>query len=659
MNCEIVLSEKMARQLDAHLLGDRSREQMAVTLCGISRVRGRLRLLGRHLILLPPDAYRHQSCAGLELRQDVQSYILRLAASERLSQVDWHSHPGSGPNVGFSGVDDHHERELAQYLMKKLPGTYYASVVVNATAIDARLWITKNSKAFAQPVSAIYRGSLKRVIPCSAKNWYSNQGRKLPIPRSEPQTMGVLGELASRLRMLLSQACKGYPYQTVCKPALMLIDHHIKGLDGRKFYKQASSFGSGLRRCFEQLVCRVCRSRSCWFTSKLMLRYKERKTKRPVVGTKASQPLMQVDAFWKWLAAHWDRLLSYVYSSRLGSTILRRLKSRVDDPIEGYARPDSERFSRQVLAFGKEFQARLNELQVGIVGLGGLGSIMVEELMRLGVSQWVLVDDDHVETSNLNRVTGAFPEDARNKQPKVEVAARNITSISPDARVLALNTSVTDPPALQHLKGCDLLIVCTDNHSSRLVVNGLAIQYLIPLLHVGFVIETDDSKRVSEVSGEYALPPLGEWCLFCSGIIDSQAAGWELASPQERENLRRHGYVKDTPAPAVYHLDGIVASLAVAEVHNLVHPYRPQHRYVTYNDLTGELMQLNVPHQEDCPVCSPEGIIGLGDLEPLPNYQRSGKKVPSVPKAQVKQSLKENVGMAVIKSCSHVEESEG
>ena len=113
MRYEIMLTEKMAREVQSHLLSDRSREQMAVVLCGINHTGECVRLLGRHLILMPPESFAWQSGAGLELDQNVRSHILQLAAAEGLSQVDWHSHPGGAFGVTFFGVDNLHEKRLA------------------------------------------------------------------------------------------------------------------------------------------------------------------------------------------------------------------------------------------------------------------------------------------------------------------------------------------------------------------------------------------------------------------------------------------------------------------------------------------------------------------------------------------------------------------
>src|SRR5512143_4097304 len=96
MDYSLSLTAQAAETLSAHLLGDRSREQMAITLCGVNRLHHELRLLVRDVILLPPDAFRQQTAASLELDPNVQAFIHQRAHRHGLIQVDWHSHPGNG-----------------------------------------------------------------------------------------------------------------------------------------------------------------------------------------------------------------------------------------------------------------------------------------------------------------------------------------------------------------------------------------------------------------------------------------------------------------------------------------------------------------------------------------------------------------------------------
>jgi hypothetical protein len=134
-------------------------------------------------------------------------------------------------------------------------------------------------------------------------------------------------------------------------------------------------------------------------------------------------------------------------------------------------------------------------------------------------------------------------------------------------------------------------------------------------------LEPGDDEVFHDVSGEFVIPSLGEWCLLCSGVIDAQRATWDLAGPEEQAILAQRGYLIGVPAPAVYHLNSVVASLAVTEIHNFIWPYKPLKRYLVYRELEGELMALEVPRREFCLHCGPEGLLGLGDLAPFWNPQ--------------------------------------
>ena len=82
-------------------------------------------------------------------------------------------------------------------------------------------------------------------------------------------------------------------------------------------------------------------------------------------------------------------------------------------------------FDRQVRAFGKDIQLQLQRLNVGVVGVGGTGSAVVEQLARLGIGTLSIFDGDHFDNSNVNRVYGSSATDSGIK--KVDIAKRNVT----------------------------------------------------------------------------------------------------------------------------------------------------------------------------------------------------------------------------------------
>ena len=90
-------------------------------------------------------------------------------------------------------------------------------------------------------------------------------------------------------------------------------------------------------------------------------------------------------------------------------------------------------FSRTELVIGKEGVEKLNNTKVAIFGLGGVGSFVLEGLVREGIGNFVLIDDDKICLTNLNRQILATRKTVG--QPKVEVAKQRILDINPDANV--------------------------------------------------------------------------------------------------------------------------------------------------------------------------------------------------------------------------------
>jgi tRNA A37 threonylcarbamoyladenosine dehydratase len=90
-------------------------------------------------------------------------------------------------------------------------------------------------------------------------------------------------------------------------------------------------------------------------------------------------------------------------------------------------------FSRTELLIGKEGIEKLQNAKVAIFGIGGVGSFVVEGLVRTGVSNFLLVDDDKVCLTNLNRQIIATRKTVG--KPKVEVAKERILDINPNANV--------------------------------------------------------------------------------------------------------------------------------------------------------------------------------------------------------------------------------
>ncbi|GAC1349837.1 MAG: hypothetical protein NVSMB27_26680 [Ktedonobacteraceae bacterium] len=238
-------------------------------------------------------------------------------------------------------------------------------------------------------------------------------------------------------------------------------------------------------------------------------------------------------------------------------------------------------FNRSALVLGLDVMRTIMRDQViSIVGVGGLGSIVAEHLIHMGFHEINLIDPDVLEMSNLNRVVGAYYEDAQQKLYKVDVVKRHVTNINPKATVVACKKDVHDKEVESVLALSDWIIVATDNHSSRLRVQELSVQYFVPLLSVGVNITVKDNK-VEDMSGEVITARVGDYlCLNCLNRINPiKVASERHPDKAIREALVKRGYVtgKDIKEPAVKTLNTYLATMAV-EV--LVNQYTDVRRHV-------------------------------------------------------------------------------
>ncbi len=92
-----------------------------------------------------------------------------------------------------------------------------------------------------------------------------------------------------------------------------------------------------------------------------------------------------------------------------------------------------DQFSRTELLIGKEGIEKLSKSKVAIFGIGGVGSFVVEALVRAGVENFILVDNDKISSSNINRQIIATTRTVG--RYKVEVAKERILEINPNANV--------------------------------------------------------------------------------------------------------------------------------------------------------------------------------------------------------------------------------
>lgn len=271
-------------------------------------------------------------------------------------------------------------------------------------------------------------------------------------------------------------------------------------------------------------------------------------------------------------------------------------------------------YDRQIRAFGLQGQQAIQRLTVAIVGLGGTGSVVAQQLAYLGVLDFVLIDPDRVELTNLNRLVGAHAEDIG--ALKVDVAARHITAINPAAQCLAIAGNILDQSGASALTTVDFIFGCTDSMGSRAVLNQLAHQYLVPCIDMGVAIGTLDGK-VQYVTGRTQMLSPGLPCLVCTDKLDAEQVRRDLMTEEQRQH---DPYIVGAAItqPAVISLNSTMASAAITMFLAAVAGTPSDARMVIYDGIRGSLRPAAMPPRPHCIACSYDGALARGSTWQLP-----------------------------------------
>lgn len=228
---------------------------------------------------------------------------------------------------------------------------------------------------------------------------------------------------------------------------------------------------------------------------------------------------------------------------------------------------NTKRFERQIRLFGKEGQKRIQNARVAIVGAGGLGSHVIQQLAFLGVGCLTIIDPDELEKSNLNRLIGACHDDPIPGTKKVAIAKRLVDSINPSIKIYTIPKKLRTQETFSAIKKSNYVFGCVDNDGSRLVLNELCSAFEIPYLDLASDIMNDGHSLV--YGGRVFVNFDDTGCLCCYNEISPSEAGIELEPPEAQKDRKKiYGVSKkhlDVTGPSVVSIDGVVASLAVTE----------------------------------------------------------------------------------------------
>ncbi len=260
-----------------------------------------------------------------------------------------------------------------------------------------------------------------------------------------------------------------------------------------------------------------------------------------------------------------------------------------------------ERYARHLGLFGAEGQEKIAAASVAVIGLGGLGSHLVQQLAYLGVRQFHLIDGDCVEETNLNRLIGAGEADLG--LAKVEVAERLIAQICPNPKV-SVEAHHFDPVEISSgLERVGFLFGCVDQDPVRAALVGFTSTNRIPYLDLASDVMEDGA-----FGGRIVFAAEGKRCLSCLGELDQHAlARAQMSDSQRSADDSIYGIDRealDASGPSVVSVNGAVASLAVTEFMVWATGLREPRGYITYRgDLPSVGTRSDPPERGYCQYC--------------------------------------------------------
>jgi len=235
------------------------------------------------------------------------------------------------------------------------------------------------------------------------------------------------------------------------------------------------------------------------------------------------------------------------------------------------------------LLLGEEGMELLRQLRFMVVGLGGLGSFVAQELVRLGAKNLLLVDFDKVEPSNLNRQILYEPSDVG--KSKALTAVKKLKRIAPDADIEGFDIKVSKTNAGYLVKTVDVVIDCTDNFETKKILN-----------------------RASYISGKaFITGGVGKWEGWVASFPffkkdETEIPCLECLFPEDLEVLKE---IEDG-GPTVVTTVAVVASVQVQEVINLLLKRGEVGEVRTLiADLRDyQFVPIKLNKNPECPVCS-------------------------------------------------------
>lgn len=204
---------------------------------------------------------------------------------------------------------------------------------------------------------------------------------------------------------------------------------------------------------------------------------------------------------------------------------------------------------------GEKAPLLMKKIKIAIIGYGGGGSHIGQQLAHIGFENVIVFEPDFFEESNINRLIGSKEKDIKNKTPKVDIAKRTIKGILPNSKVHLIKKRWQEEP--EELQQVDVVIGGVDSFIERQQLEAECRRYLIPLIDIGMdVYDIDNSYAIS---GQVILSMPNKCCMECFGFMTQQKLAIEAS---------KYGNIGGNPQ--VVWSNGVLASTAVGVMVDLL-----------------------------------------------------------------------------------------
>lgn len=294
------------------------------------------------------------------------------------------------------------------------------------------------------------------------------------------------------------------------------------------------------------------------------------------------------------------------------------------DDLNFYWGDDDEPQPRP-MAFGEAMKEELHRLSIAVIGVSGTGSIVAEQVLRMGAGEVIVVDFDHIEDKNLNRILNSTQADAAAKALKVDVFKAAAARISPQTRVRAIPLDVSKREAIEAAAQADIVFSCVDGLEARHICDRLASAMLQPLFDVGVTIPVRTPSRgmvIANISGRIDYIQPGGTTLAHRGVYTPELLEAEYlrrTDPVAYAARVQEGYMPGAgqEAPAVICVNMHAASAVVLEFVARAYPYRLDHNGAfAHNDFDLAAEERSCVTDSEFP-SDPNGLLGAGLRSPL------------------------------------------